>query len=246
MQMSAKLSTTLAPLGNDPRSGLQQLARLGLRHVQLSATQRETRPRELSQSARRDLLATMRRLELSCSGIDLWIPPDHFIEQAHQQRAVETALATIELALFFDHVPVSLRFPKINIAENAACESVIEKALHCDVPLADHGVELSGTLSGDPRTGVGIDPAAILSQGDDPAALILAHASRIASIRVCDLSETGMRLPLGSREGRLDVNGFKAAADVVDYERPIVIDARQWEQPLGGIEQTMHVMGGVA
>ncbi|MFM9144330.1 MAG: hypothetical protein ACKORL_02915 [Phycisphaerales bacterium] len=79
------LAATVAPLG-DPASAFAWLSAAGIRGAQLSATQPGMRPRELGESARRDLRATLVRLELVASGIDAWIPTSHFTDPATVER----------------------------------------------------------------------------------------------------------------------------------------------------------------
>ena len=71
------LAPTISDLDAAPRRAISQLSDAGFRAAQLSASQPGLRPRELDQSGRRDLLATLRRREVSASGIDAWIPPEH-------------------------------------------------------------------------------------------------------------------------------------------------------------------------
>src|SRR5688572_964638 len=96
------LAPTLAPLldGDTPfRVAFDRLRSMEFRSVQLSATHPGLRPRELDKSARRDLLATLRRNELEPSGIHLWIPSADFDDPKKADRALSAALNTIELAV---------------------------------------------------------------------------------------------------------------------------------------------------
>jgi len=65
---SRLLAPTLADLGGSPRAMLTLLHDRGFRAVQFSALTPDLRPRELDQSARRDVLATLRRNELQLGG----------------------------------------------------------------------------------------------------------------------------------------------------------------------------------
>ncbi|MFO0874695.1 MAG: hypothetical protein U0575_12095 [Phycisphaerales bacterium] len=93
--MALALAAALAGLDGDPRDDLAGVARLGFRCVQLSATRPGLRPRELDATGRRGLRERLRWLELSPSGVDLWIPPAHFVESAHIDRAVDAVIAAI-------------------------------------------------------------------------------------------------------------------------------------------------------
>ncbi len=231
------LAPTLGPLGEEPRAALERLAAMGFRYVQLSATQSGLRPRELGRSARRDLLVRMRRLQMRISGLDLWIPPDHFLDPAHVDRAVDAVGATLQLAGDLERCPVSLELPRP--VDDATLESVIDvisqQALRVGVQVADH----AGPDAPLDHLGIGIDPAAQLSRDEDPAVAVTSSADRLVSARLCDLLTSGMRGPIGETQGaRLDVLSYRVALSVCGYDRPVVVDARQWTQPWPGLTQT--------
>ncbi len=238
------LAPTLGPLNEEPRVALERLADMGFRYVQLSATQSGLRPRELGRSARRDLLVRMRRLQMQISGIDLWIPPDHFLDPAQVDRAVDAVHATLQLASDLERCPVSLELPRPE--DDASLESVIDAishhALRAGVQVADH----AGLDAPSDHLGIGIDPAAQLSRNEDPAVAVTSSADRLVSARLCDLLTSGMRGPIGETQGaRLDVLSYRAALSVCGYDRPVVVDARQWSQPWLGLTQTAKTWSAV-
>ena len=238
------LAPTLGPLNEEPRAALARLADMGFRYVQLSATQSGLRPRELGRSARRDLLVRMRRLQLQISGLDLWIPPDHFLDPAHVDRAVDAVEATLQLAGDLGRCPVSLELPQP--VDDATLESVIqsigEQALRVGVQLADHAAPNAAS----DHLGIGIDPVALLSRNEDPALAVTSSADRLVSARLCDLLTSGMRGPIGDPQGaRLDVLSYRVALSVCGYDRPVVVDARQWSQPWPGLAQTAQTWSAV-
>jgi sugar phosphate isomerase/epimerase len=228
------LAPTLGPLVNSqtpPRATFQRLARAGFRHVQLSATLAGMRPRELDRSARRDLLATLRRAELTVSGVDFWIPISDFDDPARMDRAIAATQAAVELAADLGRQALSLILP----GNDEVVETLAVHASHHGVPLADHARPPSPHVA----VGVGIDPAAVLSQNVDPATEVMQAGPRLTVARLSNLSITGMRLPIGERgDGRLDAMAYRVALSVVGYRRPVIVDARQWTDPWSGIEQT--------
>jgi sugar phosphate isomerase/epimerase len=237
---TTSLAPTLAPLQTEPRAAFDRLHAMGFRHVQLSATQRGMRPRELDRSARRDLAAMLRRREMSIAGVDAWIPPRHFLDDAHSDRAVAAAIDAISFAADLGRCPVSFTLPAgKNEEERAALAPVIEalvaRASHLGVILADHAVPVTE------RDGVqiGIDPAAWLAAGEDPTAAATRHAPSIACVRLCDLLLSGMRGPINDdEEGRLDVTAYRVAVSLCELAQPVVIDTRQWRDPWSGLERT--------
>lgn len=236
------LAPGLAPLGAEPRAGLKRLASAGFRFVQVSVTTPGLRPRDLDESARRDLRATLRRLELSCSGLDAWVPAEHFLDPAKIDRAVQAISDAIELAASLDRCPVSVLLPdtKANPAVRSALSALGERAHHFNVALANHAVDPTT----DAEVMIGVDPAAHLAMNRDPAKAVLAGAARIASARLVDLTTTGLRAPIGQIDGRLDVAAYQVALDAAGYRRPVVVDARQWPDPWRGLEDTRRAWNG--
>lgn len=99
LQAAASNDARHAPSPADTfRASLDLAVAIGFRAVQLDATAAGLRPRDLDRSARRDLAATLRRAELTCAGIDLLIPPQHFTDPTHADRAAEALFAAIDLA----------------------------------------------------------------------------------------------------------------------------------------------------
>lgn len=237
------LAPTLGPLltaGAAARDLFARLSGMRFRFVQLSATHPGLRPRDLDQSARRDLLATLRRNELAAAGLDAWIPQSHFDESTKVDRAVSALIETIDLAADLGRVPVSVMMPN----EPSGIEMIINRAAHRGVELADHRIPVAAAPQ---EVGVGIDPAAWLSQGHDPAAAVTANATRLVAARLSDLLSSGMRGPIGDRrEGRLNILAYQVALSVSGYRRPVVVDARQWIDPWGGLAQSAQAWGAVA
>ena len=101
------------------------------------------------------------------------------------------------------------------------------------------GVE-STRVGGDSSTiegvGIGIDPPAWLVAGLD---VLEGAASGIRGLRLADLTADGMRIPAGEPEGRIDPAALLAVARTGGFEGLPVIDARRWNDPLGGIRVTM-------
>ncbi len=80
------------------RARIEWAAALGVRAMQLDATSPGIRPRELDRSARRDVASLFRRLEVGFAGLDLSIPPAHFADPAHVDRAVKATCDALTLA----------------------------------------------------------------------------------------------------------------------------------------------------
>ena len=238
---SLLLAPTLASLGDDPRVVMNRLKTAGFRAAQLSATAPGLRPRDLNQSARRDVLATLKRNELLLSGIDLWIPLEHFLDPAHVDRALEATMQAIELAADLGRCPLSMILPRDDDDDDEqdsqaeTLGTIASHAAHFGVEIADH----SETAHLRKHFGMGIDPVACLARDEDPVAIIMSNPEKLVSARLADLQKSGMRGPIGDKaEGRLEVMAYRVGLSVVGYERPVVVDTRQWNEPWEGLDQT--------
>ncbi len=232
--MLRAISLSLAGLphapGGDPRADIIRASAIGFNRVHLDAARSEFRPRELDRSARRDLAALLRRAGLEFSGLDLWIPPAHFADPQRQDRAVSAVLDAIDMAAEVGALArsggavVSVRLPPALVPEVAAV--LAERAHHRGVSLADHAPEAAGRTSG--GLGVGIDPAALLIAGHDPAAFVAALKSSPASARISDARD-GARTALG--RGTLDLHACLAALDAAAFRGPLIADLRDVPSP---------------
>jgi len=251
MEMTEQLplAPLVSALADPPRLAIDRIAVMGFRSVQISAVQPGLRPRELDQSARRDLAATLRRRELQLAGIDAFIPTEHFLDPATISRAVDAVLASIGLAGDLGQCPVSVILPQSS-QDNESMDEVIEAMVHVaqqrGVALADYALPVSRAM--DETHGVGIDPPAWLAAGEDPAAAVNQHAAHLTVARLADLNTTGMRCPPGQHGGRLDVTSYRVALSITGYQRSVVLDARQWHDPIAGMHlaaSAWHASSGV-
>ncbi|MBL9118612.1 MAG: sugar phosphate isomerase/epimerase [Phycisphaerae bacterium] len=264
-----RLAVTLAPLvesatANSPgnaQDALGAIARMGYPAVQWSATSPGLRPRDLDASARRGIVSSMRRLELTCSGVDAWIPPGHLLDPATIDRAVGAIELAVRLAADLALGPslsasdrllrphVSLLLPsETEFAERPAVASQAKDALdglaslaaRLGVVIADHALDAMQRTTRD-GFGVGIDPALWVAAGRDPSAAATTAAGHLAAARLVDSFRSGMRGPiLEPGESRLDVTAYRVALDLIGFRSPLVVDARQWRDPLAGVETTIR------
>ncbi len=238
------LSVTCFSLDLDLEAALQRITTTPIRHIQWNAAEPGYRPRDLDSGARRGLLEKLRRLELELSGVDLWIPPEHFLSDARVDRALTAVKSAIEFSAVCGRVPVSLALPRQGKDTDSALNQLesIQSAVagwadHFGVEIADHGL---------PRCRhevirIGIDPAASLALGEDPISTTTSYASHLSSLRLCDLLRSGLRGPIAEPgNARLDDFRLAVAAMAAGYERPVVIDTRQWSGPWSGVLSTIE------
>jgi sugar phosphate isomerase/epimerase len=210
----------------EPRAAIEWAAGLGYRAVQLDATVPGVRPRELDRSARRDLAALLRRLELGFSGLDLWIPPSHYVEPAHADRALAATAQALELAADLARLAESENGAAVSLAladkvAGSTIESLASAADRVGARLADH--RWPAQLDGSGPVGIGIDPAALLAAASDPASEVSRLAVAPAAARLSD-AVPGGRVAVG--DGRLDVLAYRVALATKGYARPVVVDLR--------------------
>lgn len=235
------LSVTLAPLG-EPGEAMAWASGAGLRGVQLSVTGTGMRPRDLGPSARRDLRATLTRLELVASGIDALVPGAHFLDPATAERALDAVEGACGLAGDLGRVPVTVQLPAATddasrVRRRDILTRLASAADRVGVSIADLG---GGDDAAWPPVGVAVDPAAVLADGGDPANAVSRAGARLVAVRVVDLLRSGMRGPLGlAGEARLDALAFRIAVELAGGSGLPVIDCRQWPHPREGVRQTV-------
>lgn len=225
----------------EARAHIESVAAAGYRWAQLDAAVPGIRPRDLSRSARRDLAALLRRCELGLSGLDLWIPDDHFASPEHAYRAV--AATTQALALAADLATltdspgrtVSLRLPAV-MADGVE-RSLLDAAERFEARIADHSLPVREAADDARRLGAGVDPAALLMAGEDPAAIAARLGDRLVGVRLSDLDAGGARVVPG--RGRLDTDAFIAAVSVAGWTGPLVLDLRGVHDAQGVMRQAI-------
>ncbi|MSR44752.1 MAG: hypothetical protein EXS15_05250 [Phycisphaerales bacterium] len=241
------LAATIAPLAGEVIEALRSIAQMGFRAAQLSTTHVGTRPRDLDGSGRRDLIVQLRRLELSCGGLDLWIPSAHFVDPTFVDRAVDAVVQSVSLAAALGRCPVSIALPQ-QTPENAIRLQEVRDAIDAaaqreGVWIADHSLDASigtRTPSAMGAIGIGIDPAALIGAGHDVHAVISSCRADIVSARIVDLMRSGMRGPPGEpSEERLDLLMYAADLATIPLRFSPVADARQWTDPRAGLRTTL-------
>lgn len=213
-----------------PRAALDWAREAGFRHASLDGGAPGLRARELSRSARRDLASLLRRLELGFAGIDLWIPPAHFADPAHADRAVGAACEALELAAELHRLhpgvggppTVSLALPASGA--EAACEALEARAQACGALVADHAHPAAARPLA--HVLIGVDPAAVLQAGADPASVV--SGAPPGSVIAARLTAWP---PAPGRPARFDALSYAIALVTAGYRRPIVIDTRDLPDP---------------
>jgi sugar phosphate isomerase/epimerase len=219
-----------APWAGGARAAIGWASQAGYRWVHLDAAAPGVRPRELDRAARRDLAAFLRRSQLLLSGLDLWIPPEHFIDPGRCDRAVSAVLAAMELAAALHALIAGSTSPAVSVVLPERLPAEVREALESrgeatGARIADHaGFDQPGHDGGSPL-GVGIDPAALLLAGRDPAAAASRAGRALVSARLSDATTVGRVAP-GNAGGRLDQLAYFVALSTAGYAQPVVVDLR--------------------
>jgi len=253
LTLASTLTPILAATGGTVDAALKRLSATGCQAVQLDATRRGIRPRELTARARRDLTALLTRRSMRVAGLDLFIPRRHYSDPVQVDRAITATTAAIRLAADLGRVPVSLQLPVDPVPEDVE-HALIEAADGCGVRLAVHAEDrLSDLLAWVAKVdqkclGVGIDPAALLAAGHDPMQAVSQAGDRLHVARLTDTTARdagATRCVVG--EGDLDVIPYRVALDLATRRQgPVVADPRGLTAPLAAVETAVRVWDDAA
>lgn len=222
-----------------PRGRIEWAKSVGARGVHLDAALPGLRPRELDRSARRDLASLFRRLDLAFTGLDLWIPPHHFAQAQHVDRAIAAVRGACELAAELGGLLGDAATPVVSLE--------LPETLHADAQLAVLGADLAAPVADHrrpyeargPRVVPGLDAAGVLLAGGDPSAELMRLAGAGPSVRLADADGTGRR-PVGM--GRLRLGEFKIAC-AASGARAVILDLRGLEDPSASAERALAAWG---
>lgn len=210
-----------------PRAALDRALAFNFPALQLDASMPGARPRELDRSARRDLAALLRRNNVAMSGLDLFIPPRHFVDPALMERAIDAVAGACGLAADIASLASGSRVVSLVLPElGADARDRLARAADAHgVTLADHAWPFN-PLPGEEALKVGIDPASVLMGGGDPELAAPSAGKRLAAVRLTDVSSAG-RVEPGARGGRIDLDAFAAAVTTTGFAGFVTLDLRQ-------------------
>ncbi|XHC27057.1 hypothetical protein ABWH91_07065 [Phycisphaerales bacterium ac7] len=209
--------------------GTLEFARSAQYHaIQLNGADPLTRPRDLGRSARRDLAAHIRRHELRCSGIDLWIPKAHFSDETRVDRVVGALGDAVQFVADLAELTNGERILSCAIpwqSGGAVLAEVAARAAAVDVVVANHIYPWPETVVPEGPVRVGVDPAEIILASADPAQAVSEATSSglLASARLCDLASSGRVAP---GEGALDLLSYRVALSTGSRAGPLIVDVR--------------------
>lgn len=229
----------------DLREAIALAQQIGCRAVTWNGAAPGLRARDLDRSSRREAATLLRRAGLEPGGVDLWIPPEHFGDPAHADRAQAAAAGAIELAADMaagvqgerDRVRPVLNVMLPVLSRGGLAEEVIHhlfgKADKHGVRIADHQwpPRLGEPIDRASPLGVGLDPAAVMGAGDDAVSAATRLGAGLASARLSDLGTAGRCVPGAGNEGaggggRLDVRAYADTLGALGYRGWVVVDVR--------------------
>lgn len=231
----------MTPGNPHPRAAIDAIGRLGVRGITLDAARSGLRPRELGRSARRDLASLLRRSELEFTGLDLWVPPEHFTTPSTAQRAIDAVGQALELAGELaplvggrSQSVVSVLLP--NELSPEARNELSSIAQQHGSTLADHALIVEAQTT-TPGIGVGIDPVFYLTDGSSPAKAVTRAGTNLASARLSDTTAMG-RCVIGASSGKLDLTGY-AGAMIVSGQDWVTLDVRDMPEPEAAVSKAI-------
>lgn len=229
------------PANPHPRAAIDTIAALGVRGITLDAARSGLRPRELGRSARRDLAALLRRLELEFTGLDLWVPPEHFTSASRSQRAIDAVAQALELAGELaplvggrSQAVVSVLLP--TDLNPQARLTLGNSAQQHGATLADHALIVDDQAH-TPGIGVGIDPVFYLTDGSSPAKAVTRAGINLASARLSDTTAMG-RCVIGAPGSKLDLTAY-AGAMIVAGQQWVTLDVRDMPEPESAVSKAI-------
>lgn len=226
-------------------------AKSGVRAVQIDATAAGVRPRELDRSGRRDLAALLRRSELSCSGLDLFIPPEHFVQRDKVDRAVSAVVEALEMAAELSTLAAGAVVTRLGSGVLSVClvlptetpasvrRTLAEHAERRGGCIADHAWPVHENVDQLRTLAVGLDPATILLAQQDPAQVAAQLGERVASARLTDVARGigANRIAPGSPSGRLEVLAYLVAIATGAKLNHVVLDLRGIDDQRAAVAQ---------
>jgi len=239
-----RLAPSLGPLvrgGLSIRRAMRQLHRLGFTALALDLSLPGLRPRELGRYDRRELVASCRREGLEIAGAELFIPRSHYLESEHLDRALAATGEAITMAADLGRVPLSVALP-VDAWPAETGDGLLEAADRASAPLAVHAEDQLEALeawlarAGIPGAGAGLDPASLITAGEDPppvaarlgASLLTARLSDTRRVR--DPAEAPRCVP---GTGALELAGWRIACDLAPARvGPVLLDLRHLDPPL--------------
>lgn len=182
-----------------PRAALTWIAAQRARHAALDTTDPALRPRNLDRPARRELAATLGRLELACGGVDLPIPAEHFESPGTVDRAVAAVLGAVGLLSELRSLGAASAEPIVCVAIGAGAGGDVLGALEDGA--GREGVTIA-SLMGD-RPAAAVDLAALARSGVDASRRIAELGGSLGCIRIdrfdrSTLAALGLAVPAAS------------------------------------------------
>ena len=214
-----------------PKAAIEEIHAMGVRGITLDASAPDFRPRSLARSARRDLAASLRRRELEFTGLDLWIPPEHFFDATNAHRAIDAVAQAAEMSAELATLVGGRSRPVVSVLLPTDMNETDRLAIGANAQrvgaiIADHLPEQSEHVAG---IAIGVDPALVLMTGNSPGKAVTHAGEHLSSVRLNDMNAMG-RCVVGAPGGKLDVKGY-AGALIVAGQEWITLDVREMPDP---------------
>ncbi len=244
----------------EPKAALKKAAELAFHNVELATVAGDLAPTNLSATGRRHLARLVDGLGLALVSLVADLPGLSLTDARTVDERVEQTCAILELAadLGVRVVTASLGAatdPETGEPSALALEALAHIGEFADSrgtvyairPALDAGDRLAGIMDAlrCPAIQVALDPAALVMRGHNPVKAIDRWAEQMALVHLRDATvgepQAGgqeMRLT----EGDVDLVGFLAALDSVDYHGPAVIRRIDSKTPIADIQHARDTL----
>ncbi len=225
-----------------PKAAIEEIHAMGVRAITLDASAPDFRPRTLSRSARRDLAASLRRRELEFTGVDLWIPPEHFVDASNAHRAIDAVSQAAEMSSELATLVGGRSRPVVSVLLPTDMNQTDRLAIGANAQrvgaiISDHQPEFLTQEQTEHVAGIsiGVDPALVLMNGNSPGKAVTHAGEHLASVRLNDLNAMG-RCTVGAPGAKLDIKGY-AGALIVAGQEWVTLDVREMPEPSVAYQQ---------
>ena len=245
--------------GRGARELIESIGRGVIRAVQLDLTMPGLRPRELDRSSRRDLAGLLRRVELGCSGFDVFLPPEHFLNSAHVDRAMSAVMGAIEFAGEFAGFskgretlgsagraidPVCVRLP--DGMPGTLLSALIACGHKWGVDIADFAACRRDVDGESAAMLVGLDTAEVVARGEEIAVEVAGAGPSLAAVRWTNVLRgmPGVRCEPGDARGSVGAAELGALLSITGFGGYVVVDVRGVAQTPGLLERAVSAWRG--
>ncbi|MCP5003028.1 MAG: sugar phosphate isomerase/epimerase [Planctomycetes bacterium] len=243
-----RMGVVLESLRLKIRDGMKAASSLGFHGIQISSTQKELMPENLSQTGRRELrrLINIQKLQLCAIGGE---SGSGFVNENEFDFSIKRVKEIVNLALDLQTKIVTIHIGSLPTDPDSSHGSMVRSALNeIGTHAENYGCCLAAKAPFDCAStlkkfllsletgGIKLtyDPASLIMNNLDPVKSILELHEYVAHTNIWDVRQAGegrqREVPIG--EGIVPVREFVSTLDAVGYEGFYMISSNAFEQPV--------------